>query len=381
MKTSNDNLLLTAIQMMASAAQNLPNTGKGGGAEFKKLMTEKSQEAQPVQTADGTQATAEETQETPAPVQNVEGDDQELRQEIAAAMTAVSSMVIQPQIVTEEAAPPVQAIPEEILPVQVQGAAELPVEVVPADEASLQTAELEPETVEFQAEMPEVKAQEKPAEVQTEPQQTAQAPEEAVQTVKTGGEAHEARQESQDSGMAQGDRKEDVKVEYGAEQAEKPLFHDVKATPIKVGEAPVVDTQAQDMDADLAKELGQALEAGAQRIEIQLTPENLGTITVEMTRTQDGALEVVFHTTTEKAANLLNQHSANLGALLQNNNQQGTVQVTVQRQEEAQQNQQHQNQQHQNQNAPQQDHHRRSDSEDFLQQLRLGLVPAEEEDT
>ena len=92
-----------------------------------------------------------------------------------------------------------------------------------------------------------------------------------------------------------------------------------------------------------------------------------------MTRTQDGALHVVIHTSTEKAASLLSQHSAALGELLQSNHSQNTVQVTVQHPEENQQFQQNQSQHH-GQNAPQQEH-RRQRSEDFLQQLRLGLIP------
>ena len=175
------------------------------------------------------------------------------------------------------------------------------------------------------------------------------------------------------SGTAQPQTDDTFQLYAGTEQEARPLFQDVKAMPVKVGETYVVDTQAPTMDAKLAGQLETALEAGAQRVELRLTPENLGTVVVEMTRTQDGALHVVIHTSTEKAASLLSQHSAALGELLQSNHSQNTVQVTVQHPEENQQFQQNQSQHH-GQNAPQQEH-RRQRSEDFLQQLRLGLVP------
>jgi len=142
---------------------------------------------------------------------------------------------------------------------------------------------------------------------------------------------------------------------------------------VKVGE-PVTDTTRTDLDEQLTEQVGKALKDGAQQVKLRLTPDSLGTLTIDLTRTQDGALQVVFHTTTEKAADLLSRHADSLGALLQNNSQ-STVQVEVRRQEEAQQYQQQDQRQHQQQenSRGQQDQRRRS-GEDFLQQLRLGLV-------
>ncbi|WP_312939023.1 flagellar hook-length control protein FliK [Oscillibacter sp.] len=155
--------------------------------------------------------------------------------------------------------------------------------------------------------------------------------------------------------------------------APQPLFREMDAIPVKVGE-PVVDTIRTDVDEQLAAQVGKALKDGAQQVKLRLTPDRLGTLTIDLTRTQDGALQVVFHTTTEKAADLLSRHADSLSALLQSNNQ-STVQVQVRQQEEAQQYQQQSQQQgRQQEHSRRQQDQRRQSGEDFLQQLRLGLV-------
>ncbi|WP_312279909.1 flagellar hook-length control protein FliK [Oscillibacter sp.] len=155
--------------------------------------------------------------------------------------------------------------------------------------------------------------------------------------------------------------------------APQPLFRETDAVPVKVGE-PVADTTRTDLDDQLSEQVGKALRDGAQQVKLRLNPDHLGTLTIDLTRTQDGALQVVFHTTTEKAADLLSRHADSLSALLQSNSQ-STVQVEVRRQEETQQYQQQSQQQdrQQEQGRRQQDQRRQS-GEDFLQQLRLGLV-------
>ena len=93
-------------------------------------------------------------------------------------------------------------------------------------------------------------------------------------------------------------------------------------------------------------------------------------MTIKLTQSSDGILQVVFQTTTEKAANLLNQHLDNLNGLLQGVNQ-NEVRVEVQRGEDSQQAQQQQTNPdgHNHQQQQQEEEH----SGDFLQKLRLGL--------
>ena len=352
---TNENLMLTVQLLTSKAAQSVAqNTGTSDGAEFRKLMSEKYQDTS-AQASDG-------ISQAPSAAREQDSADEELRQEVAAAMTALAGTAIQPQIVTEE-----------VLPQQ-----ETAVRTVTLPTGQVQ--EMTPETVHSQEQTGQ--AAFTAVRMDTEPQQArqTQAPTqtevrtktEVSRTIQTTDGMQQTEQRGS-SGTAQPQTDDTFQLYAGAEQEARPLFQDVKAMPVKVGETYVVDTQAPAMDTKLAGQLETALEAGAQRVELRLTPENLGTVVVEMTRTQDGALHVVFHTSTEKAASLLSQHSAALGELLQSNHSQNTVQVTVQHPEENQQFQQNQSQHH-GQNAPQQEH-RRQRSEDFLQQLRLGLIP------
>ena len=129
------------------------------------------------------------------------------------------------------------------------------------------------------------------------------------------------------------------------------------------------------MEEKLADTVREAVQAGAERVEIQLSPANLGRITIEMTRSVEGMLEVVIHAATTKAAGLLSQHLDGLHAALQNYSQE-TVQVEVQHlfqhaDPDGRGNQQRREEQHQQQ---QEEEH---SSGDFLQKLRLGLVSLE----
>lgn len=156
----------------------------------------------------------------------------------------------------------------------------------------------------------------------------------------------------------------------------KPLFEDAEAMPQRVGDAPVVDTESGDLEAKLATKLNEALSKGSQRVEIRLTPENLGRVVIEMQRNPEGVLQVVLHTENSQAAKLLSEHSGALGLMLQNT-QHTEVRVEVQ---QSQQNQHSQQQPDQNgsqgrEQQQQQQRRQQADPERFLQQLRLGLLP------
>lgn len=212
----------------------------------------------------------------------------------------------------------------------------------------------------------------------TQSAQTAQASQTAqiLSSENTGAQSKETGAQAQGQYadlLRSSEGTETLRPENADVGASQPLFRETDSVPVKVGE-PVTDTTRTDLDEQLTEQVGKALKDGAQQVKLRLTPDSLGTLTIDLTRTQDGALQVVFHTTTEKAADLLSRHADSLGALLQNNSQ-STVQVEVRRQEEAQQYQQQGQRQHQQQenSRGQQDQRRRS-GEDFLQQLRLGLV-------
>lgn len=163
----------------------------------------------------------------------------------------------------------------------------------------------------------------------------------------------------------------------------QPLFKDVKAAPVKVGENFQLDTEQPDMDAQLAENIRHAAQQGLRQLEIRLSPENLGELTVKLTQNADGVLQVVLHAANPKAANLLTQHLDGLNAALQGYSQTNEVQVHVQRGEDSQQAQQQQYQQadpdgHNRQQQQQQRQEQHSDGQDFVQRLRLGLFNLED---
>lgn len=168
----------------------------------------------------------------------------------------------------------------------------------------------------------------------------------------------------------------DIRQDAGA----RPLFQAVEHVPVKVGGPPSVDMTAPDPKPQLAQQVGQALEQGEQTLTLQLNPRYLGRVTVELTRTEDGALQVLLRPETAKAAQLLAEHSSRLGSLLQSGSH-APVQVEVQRYQESQQAQQHhaQDQQYNGQEGHsggqrREQRQQQDQSQRFLQQFRLGLV-------
>ena len=175
--------------------------------------------------------------------------------------------------------------------------------------------------------------------------------------------------------------RESVKTETGETPVpvEQPLFRETTEMPVKVGEATELDATSKTFDTQAAKTIAEAVEKGSQRVELKLTPEHLGTVTVELTRSSDGAIRVVLWAESERTMKLLNDHSAQLGSLLQSSVH-SDVRVEVPRSQESQQpwqqpDQQQGGGQRQDQNSRQQ---KQPSSEDFLQQLRLGLLRMEE---
>lgn len=170
-----------------------------------------------------------------------------------------------------------------------------------------------------------------------------------------------------------------------AEQAPQKLFHDVKAAPIKVGD---VYQSEQAEKADVARQidngLAQALEKGESTVRVELKPEYLGTVTVEISRSAEGILKVALSAHSMETRGLLERHASTLQGLLGSRTNQA-VEVEVQRQGEAQQgHNQHNYDGHNGQDHSGQEQRRRRSSDghhshDFAQQLRLGLIPMDAE--
>ena len=180
--------------------------------------------------------------------------------------------------------------------------------------------------------------------------------------------------------------KDDPQMELlDAQQAPRQLFRDVEAAPVKVGEAyDAQQAQEPDVVRQIDTQLAQALQKGESMVRIQLTPEHLGSVTVEISQSADGILRVALSAHSAETRGLLERHAGDLQGMLSSRGQE--VQVDVQRQQESQQgqNQQHQ-QNYDGHNGHAQDGQERRQQrrehtgpQDFMQQLRLGLIPGEE---
>ena len=164
------------------------------------------------------------------------------------------------------------------------------------------------------------------------------------------------------------------------EGAAQPLFDRTEHMPVKVGEADTLDATEPDFAPRLAKAITEAEQEGARHVELKLAPEHLGRLSVELTQGKDGVLHIVFHAEYEQAMKLLQEHSATLVSMLHGSHS-GEIQVEVPRPQQGEQPWQQPEQQPGQQHGrnPQEQGRQRQSTEDFLQQLRLGLLGVEAE--
>ena len=356
-----DTLLLQQMQQMAASVTALPQTGgskdKTGSSSFQDLMDQinRDSSANAKETKDTAEKPAKDQEKTEepaleekAPLQPEE-EQEELRPQDMVANPNVVNFVefFQPEaaLAVEESVitVPVEAIPEE----SVEGAGmELDGQLPMLDTAVETSVEMETPMEQNTASFQEAMAEEIPQEQAAPVENAAEAA--PVQETE---QAEKPRQEVEVEAAAAQEEGDEPKGE--AAEAPEAVFHDAKAAPVKVGERyETVDTQAPNMDEQVAAAVRQAVQAGSQRIEIRLTPENLGELVIEMTRDAGGALQVVLHASTSRAAGLLTEHLTGLQTDPNGHHQQH-------RQQERRQEQ--------------------TGGEDFLQKLRLGLFGEPEE--
>lgn len=177
---------------------------------------------------------------------------------------------------------------------------------------------------------------------------------------------------------------DNTQVKVTGHETAPTLFRNLQSTPIKVGEVFQDDqVEAEDVNTQLAQQIIPAVEQGQTKVELQLNPETLGSVKVEITQSENGALHVAISAQNSEARNLLSRNADSLQSLLAARSQ-APVQVEVQRQEESQQPQQqnydgHNGAPSQQQQQQKQSEHAKS-GEDFLHQLRLGLVDETEDE-
>ena len=158
---------------------------------------------------------------------------------------------------------------------------------------------------------------------------------------------------------------------------ETPVFHDVKEVMVKVSDVSTAEDAEQTgpLKEQVVRQVSAALEQGESRITVQLTPHNLGRVEIELTHAKDGSMQVTLRAENRMTQQLLEKESAGLQTALMRSTQQ-EVQVEVPRQQEGhRQSFEDDRQQGHQQNPQQEQKGRRNNSSDFLNQLRLGLVP------
>ncbi len=221
---------------------------------------------------------------------------------------------------------------------------------------------------------------------ETEAPAAAQEKAPQLQAVETVQDAPQTETGKADSGESRGSElpMEELHAESRTEQADvepQPVFRDIKAVPVKVGEVyqaePTVENGVE--LKDLGDTLTQAIDRGENRLELQLQPAELGRIRVEMRWSDEGALHVILHAESTRTQSLLEKDMAGLQSLLGRETQQ-EVKVELPREQEAPRQsfddgRQNGGQQHHQQEQRQSSRH---SGQDFLHQLRLGLIPAEE---
>lgn len=160
-------------------------------------------------------------------------------------------------------------------------------------------------------------------------------------------------------------------------EVETPVIRDLETAPVKETEAPAPAEEAEPVEKQVSAKLAEAVREGATHVEIQLNPENLGKVTVELTLQKDGGLVVHLHAENGRTQNLLEKNLSGLENLLSRETQQ-EVRVEVPRQEDSQWKDLYDQQQNQQRQQRQEQRRRQQSGEDFLHQLRLGLIPGDE---
>lgn len=346
------------------------------GSRFQSLLEQrKEQLSQTQEQPSGSQPTAEdaaspEAEEKPAPGQ------QEASPELLASAAAPMMLDI-PVLPAQQAAPLEGALPTAVPQIQAEASA---VPALAGQLAQPQPSTQQPAQATQVQEVPsQPNAPDGKAAVQAPTPLAATAPQQEEAAAAPTFQSQAQDRPGQEFAQSQpsptpGQELENAVVEHW----QAPLFQDVEAAPVRVGDAVVdMSAPAQEVETSLANVLKSAMDQGEQQLTIKLSPANLGTVVAEFTRTPQGVLHVVLHAETEQTAKLLGDHASSLGLLLQDSGR-GQVRVEVpqpqQGQQLWQQNQENSHSQQQQQQQQQQQHAPRQETETFLHQLRLGLV-------
>ncbi len=364
----------------------LPETGKTE-TSFDQMLNDRvnnsnKQEGPKPQTQD--KPTQKPSEEQPAVSQEPQ-KPQDMEQAQQTALTwAAMSMVQAPVVPVEETVQTAENAGQTLV-LDMNAVAAQPVVTVPGTQVTgeTQTQTLPLEQAQAQVAGEAVVNQETVSNQQSEvpvQQSQAQPVETTVQTVQ-GQEKSQMENQAQ-TGQENTSLDQNVEVKENVAPTSHQIFSDVESIPVKVSDVSAQDSSSETptVENQVYQGVKEAVQQGDSKLTLQLTPENLGAVTVELTRGADGALRVVLSAERLQTQGLLEKHMSGLQTLLANNSQE-PVQIEVQRQQEAQPYNNHSydgssgngkgGYQQQEQNQQQQ----RQQGNDFLQQLRLGLVP------
>lgn len=361
-------LLMQTLMSVSTRIETKSQSTDSTDSDFRKLMDSQSSQAQRSQneSTDSTETPQKDAADsTDAPQdeadQPTEEVDVETMQQLAATQLAYVDTA---QLVnTQQTAPAAQTAVETPATAAVAGTTQT------GNGLAQQQTAGEPS-----AQMTQTNAQPaQQAQTTSQPVQTAQNPQEQTQQQSTPRQSADTAAQ-----QPQTDSDKTVVTEQGGETA---VFRQTETTPIKVGETTTTPKapEAQNVQNQVAESLGKAVESGEQKVQVQLTPEHLGKITIELTQQQDGSLRVVLQAENPHTRLLLEKDMSGLQQLLGRTTQQ-EVQVEVPRNQEGQQHQDLTEQEQQEQQRRQQEQREEKQSmEDFMNQLRLGLVSEEDE--
>ena len=306
-----DLLFPTLTGDLTKLPQADPAGSDGTGQEFEDMLVQQSK-AQQENSRPQKKAEDKKAPEKPEQKSTQEDEATEKGGELAAAL------------VTSQPVVPIAAFEEAQVTVSEDGTVILEPAVVEGI-AQEQTAEIV-ETVEVQPE--ETEQQEQPVEAQF--QQAAEAVEEApveeqpkveaeVTTVEAGAR-ETGRPEAAVQRSNEGERSQDEDMDADIGQQSQPVFRDVKAAPVKVGDARLTHIEPEPVEPQNAQQmagvLSRAIQGGADMVRIQLNPANLGSVTIELTRDAAGVISIVMTPETARAAEILTQNSSSLMAAL-----------------------------------------------------------------
>lgn len=357
------NVVLNMLQAMTSTKVESHQTTKKENAEeseFRKLMEEETAGAEQKQPV------SERSEQKPVEKEYPESDeelDQTSLQELAAMqmfyMGTVQTVVTPEEQVNPEIAVEGLNLEETASVVQASGQEQIPSEVLNGQEGEQLDVQSDGEIqspVQVEQEVSPVDAQAETVEAKTE--------------VQTEVDTEQGAEEQNDLQMTEG---------------ETQVFEHVEAAPIKVSEtARTTETsetaQTETVESQIVEKVTQAVSNGETKVELQLNPEHLGKVTIEMTQKADGTLHIAVHAENSQTRSLLERDAAGLQNLLGRTAQQEVRVEVYQPQESERDNfyQQQQQHQQQEQQEKQEQQRRRNEPVDFLNQLRLGLVAQDE---